>query len=285
MATAFSAEDGTYGFANLLPGQRFRLRFLLPIGFRRTAHDATGDDTDSDADPLTGLTDGFEVNAVDATRWDAGYVSILHAAGDRVWKDANGDGLQDPREPGVAGVQVLLFRSDGQVLDIRNTDARGMYRFGGLFTAPHYLLFVAPPGFVFTADDQGADDDRDSDTDPATGRTPTFNPVSEVDATRWDAGLVHDCPFPDAALLVTAVFVLPDGDATFELSDPNDPARVTGYRARRSDEVPTSIAEWPIVGSDFDDIAWSDPALPPPGVAWFYQFAAVNAACDAEGPW
>jgi hypothetical protein len=54
----------------------------------------------------------------------------------------------------------------------------------------YYVEFVTPDGYVFSPQDQGADDTIDSDADPATGMTActTLEP-GENDIT-WDAGLV-----------------------------------------------------------------------------------------------
>ena len=48
---------------------------------------------------------------------------------------------------------------------------------------------MAPSGYVFSPQDQGADDAVDSDADPVTGRTGADRPgYGETDLT-WDAGL------------------------------------------------------------------------------------------------
>ena len=47
------------------------------------------------------------------TSVDNGFVPAA-SIGDRVWHDTDRDGIQDPGEPGVAGVTVTLFGSDGR---------------------------------------------------------------------------------------------------------------------------------------------------------------------------
>ncbi len=50
--------------------------------------------------------------------------------GDRVWDDTDGDGIQDPGEPGIAGVTVQLIDTDGTtVIATAVTDANGDYLF------------------------------------------------------------------------------------------------------------------------------------------------------------
>ncbi|MEJ2746882.1 MAG: SdrD B-like domain-containing protein, partial [Anaerolineae bacterium] len=51
--------------------------------------------------------------------------------GDFVWSDLNGDGVQDPGEPGIPGVTVNLTLPGGSVISTV-TDANGWYEFPGL---------------------------------------------------------------------------------------------------------------------------------------------------------
>src|SRR5262249_39932384 len=92
--------------------------------------------------------------------------------GDRVWLDADGDGLQGTGEGGIADVTVRLLDGNDTVLAETWTSAAGTYHFGPLSAGFYRVEFVAPEG-TFTAQDQG-DDTLDSDADPATGRTATF---------------------------------------------------------------------------------------------------------------
>ena len=52
--------------------------------------------------------------------------------GDRVWTDYDGDGVQDPGEPGIENATVTLRGEDGLVLDTVTTDANGEYEFPDL---------------------------------------------------------------------------------------------------------------------------------------------------------
>ncbi|HSN73505.1 MAG TPA: SdrD B-like domain-containing protein, partial [Anaerolineae bacterium] len=53
--------------------------------------------------------------------------------GDTIWRDWNGDGVQDAGEEGIAGVTVKLYAADGTtLLYTTTTDANGNYFFPGL---------------------------------------------------------------------------------------------------------------------------------------------------------
>jgi hypothetical protein len=54
--------------------------------------------------------------------------------GNRVWKDDNDNGRQDPRERGIAGVAVDLMSSGGSVIATRTTDSNGNYLFSSRST-------------------------------------------------------------------------------------------------------------------------------------------------------
>ena len=49
--------------------------------------------------------------------------------GNRIWRDLDGDGIQDANEPGVSGVTVQLCAPDGSVLATAVTDANGNFYF------------------------------------------------------------------------------------------------------------------------------------------------------------
>ncbi|HQZ83569.1 MAG TPA: SdrD B-like domain-containing protein [Pyrinomonadaceae bacterium] len=49
--------------------------------------------------------------------------------GNRVWRDTNGNGVQDPGEPGIANVTVHLYDSNGVLVGTAVTDPNGEYYF------------------------------------------------------------------------------------------------------------------------------------------------------------
>ena len=75
---------------------------------------------------------------------DNGYVPA-GSIGDRVWFDADNDGVQDPAEPGVPGVTVRLLDEDGNVLATTVTDSDGMYLFDDLPPACTASSSTRPP--------------------------------------------------------------------------------------------------------------------------------------------
>lgn len=125
-------------------------------------------------------------------------------AGNRVFADTNGNGVQDPGEAGIPLVVVNVYDNAGYVIASVLTDDNGYYTLPPDLPAGYYRLgFILPPGmepFPFTAQDVGGNDATDSDVD-ATGFSGwfTFDP-----AQGWpdiDAGVVVDPNDPAVAWL------------------------------------------------------------------------------------
>ncbi len=74
LASTVTGTNGDFAFNDYPPGD-YRLEFVLPDDHSFTGRDIGNDNYDSDADPLTGLTDVFTLALNDVQRrWDAGLV-------------------------------------------------------------------------------------------------------------------------------------------------------------------------------------------------------------------
>jgi hypothetical protein len=123
---------------------------------------------------------------------------VLASLGDRVWYDANENGIQDDGEAGANGVTVTLYTSDvnctsGDVVAETTTDDDGKYLFENLDEGEYYVEFSnLPTGYTFTTLNQGSDDASDSDADRTTGRTVCTSLKPGDNDLTWDAGLVME---------------------------------------------------------------------------------------------
>ena len=123
--------------------------------------------------------------------------------GDYVWADGNANGQQDDGPTGINGVPVFLWQPGldgiaGTLDDIpvaqsltgqSPTNAPGWYSFPGLAPGSYFVCIAAPPTFVFSPRDVGADT-QDSDANPATGCAPvTVLGANQVNPT-IDFGIV-----------------------------------------------------------------------------------------------
>lgn len=191
-----TAADGTYALAGK-PGN-YSLRFEAPPGYAFTARDAGEDDAnDSDVseDGWTIVFDIPEPDSFDGSR-DAGLVATA-LLGDRVWLDANANGVQNGGESGVSGITVHLYREPdppfftavGATLVATDvTDDGGYYSFA--VDPGTYYLELACSAESFTALDQGASEALDSDVEPSTATTSPFVVEGGTEDPTRDAGLL-----------------------------------------------------------------------------------------------
>ncbi len=174
--------SGYYKFIGLIDGE-YCVCFDLTTSNHPRANDmeftvpnnSANDDDDSDADEISGCTPGVTLTAGDDyPDLDAG-VFIPGKLGDIVWEDVNGNGVQDPGEPGIPNAKATLTGTDGAGNNVTvgpiMTDGVGMYMFGDLKPGTYKVTFMAPDGsnFVPTAvnDPSGnGTDASDSDADP-----------------------------------------------------------------------------------------------------------------------
>lgn len=118
-----------------------------------------------------------------------------------VWLDANGDGVRDPDEKGMPGMEVgLVTAADSNVVAQTTTDAAGGYTFSSVEEHAFRVAFALPDGYAFSPKDQGQDDSFDSDVNaggPFPGQTDSFVP-GEKNQEHWDGGLVANLLVPTA---------------------------------------------------------------------------------------
>ncbi len=196
LATIVTDALGGYGFTDLVPAT-YIVEVIVPPGYNVSPLDVGGDDTvDSDIAIATGrsgvitLASGETNMTVDAGLYR--YVEL----GDVVWEDLNGDGIQDPGEPGLAGVTVRL-RQGGSTLDTTVTAGDGSYSFVDLDPGVYGIEVVEPAGYRFTGQDDGADDTVDSDVDPGDGRSVQSMLESGDSDMTVDAGLYQPVSIGD----------------------------------------------------------------------------------------
>ncbi len=182
-------STGHYQFTNVAPGDYY-VEFTAPDNYEFSPKDVGSNDAvDSDADPATGITATFTLALGQVkTDVDAGLVLAGGTIGDYVWFDVNGDGIQDAGESGIGGVAVTLYDSNDNFVAETATDGDGYYSFTTIHPGDYYLIFDAPPDYVFSPVHAGSDPARDNDAD-ATGQTADFHlSLGQVNLT-LDAGM------------------------------------------------------------------------------------------------
>ncbi|WP_410644027.1 SdrD B-like domain-containing protein [Amycolatopsis sp. lyj-346] len=204
VATAKTGADGKYLFDDL-PDGSYQVCFDIahlpaPVAdYKLTKPDAGDDAKDSDADPATGCAPVVQLGLRkrENLTLDAGLVAPPNRLGDFVWADTNRNGLQDPGEPGVPDVPVVLKDGDGKQVAATKTGPDGNYLFDGLPDGSYQVCFDRTKvpsqyaGWQWTKPAAG-DDGKDSDADPATGCAPVVQlGVGKRENLTLDAGLVE----------------------------------------------------------------------------------------------
>ena len=196
--------DGNYLFEHL-PAGEFRVDLNgVPAGLS-----ASADPDGGVADTSTVLLDPGETDLDQ----DFGYVGDA-SVGDLVWLDVDGDGTQDPGEPGLPGVTVTVtspgsdgvLGTDDDIVVTTVTDADGGYVVDGL---PGVTTTVS-----YAPDDLGAGLVPDSDLDGDSPTTTTIDLDPGAVERDVDYGIVGN------ASLVGVVFDDRDGDG---VQDPGEP--------------------------------------------------------------
>jgi large repetitive protein len=175
-----TGADGLYGFGSLVPGTYRVERGDPPTGYGATTPESVT------------VTIGLDEQRLDL---DFG-LSIPASIGDRVWSDADGDGIQDAGEPGLSGVTVRLYTGADPVtpVAITATDVAGGYTFAGLIPGDYVVEFVLPAGYTFSPQGAGTDPAADADADITTGRSTPITLLNGETLTAIDAGMTPPAP-------------------------------------------------------------------------------------------
>ncbi len=139
VATYTTGVAGTYTF-NITQAGPWRVREINPPGYFDTSP--------AQVNVVVVLGNSYQVNFGDSNRTDVGSVHGI------VFNDLNVNGIQDPIEPGIAGV-VITTTSDGGSLISATTQLAGQYSYGFDFVShgTHTIYEINPPGYRSTTPD------------------------------------------------------------------------------------------------------------------------------------
>lgn len=248
-------EAGHYLFENLPAGEFIVTVSNLPAGLTPTADPDGGDDLVSSVTLAPGQSNLDQ---------DFGFNRNTAAVGDTIFIDANGNGIQDGLEPGVAGITVTVTSAgpDGVLTTVTVTDVNGKYFVDGLLAGPTTVSYPAselPNGFSPTSDLDGGIGDG------ATTATIVLAPGEtnrDVDFAVGGSGAIDGTVFEDT-----------DNDG---VQDPGEPG-IAGVVVIVTQEGPDGVVTIPTVtGPDGgyvvdnlppgDYTVTVDPSTLPPGV-------------------
>lgn len=174
-----SSTVGGWWGVSLPVGECVTLSVTPPAGFGFTV---AGGDSKVDASggsgpicPTSAAQTGWDVGLVPTS----GAVPVEVKVGNRVWSDLDGDGRQEPGEPGVAGAGITITDPDGNALLRGVTSAEGWWGLRLVVGSCYRLVVSAPVGLVPTV--SGGESVVGAD-----GRSGVLCPT--VDDDGWDVG-------------------------------------------------------------------------------------------------
>jgi len=209
VATATTAADGAYSFADLRPGT-YTVRETDLTGWYSTT------DVSAPNDNLIPVTLEIGQSSVGNNFHDTQRAAI----GDLVWLDANGNGQQDGGELGLSNVVVRLYDVNSVVVGTATSSVSGVYAFTNLLAGAYTVGFTAPAGYLFTTSNVGSDA---TDSDPLTGT----NLTAAVILASGQSDSTIDAGFYPEALIAGFVRVDVSGNGVVEAGDTNGIAGVT----------------------------------------------------------
>jgi len=113
-------------------------------------------------------------------------ISETGCVGNLAWLDANGNGIKDGTENGIAINQIDFVASDGVVLESKSTST-GYYQFCHL-PDRYTVRFEIPTGYAVTAPDIGSSDTADSDANEYAEIE--VDVIANKNKTKFDIGFV-----------------------------------------------------------------------------------------------
>ncbi len=186
--TKTTDKNGQYMFENLTPADYYVI-FTVSSEYKVSPKNSGGDDKiDSDADD-SGKSDMVKLIAGATTSTvDIGLYKNGATIGDKVWFDANDNGVIDSDESGVQDITVTLYNADTnqQVGVATKTNATGDYHFTGVVAGKYYVIFSGLSDKQMFSGKNGVD---------ANGKTQIFTlsngqNIDTVDAPIKEAGVL-----------------------------------------------------------------------------------------------
>ena len=222
--STYTDADGYYYFYGMEPGG-YRVQFVLPDPTYIFTVFAKGnvpivdpthpdqclhyDCVTSDVDPITGTTDvKFLGSGEENYSFDAGVFIPVMVQG-VTWHDLDANGVRDAGEPGLQGINVLLFDRDGDQVGSTVSNANGQWQFAEMPPGTYHVRLVPP-----TEDETyylSPQDSFDSDTWES---APAFFESGTSSAGLLDAGLYLAARIGDRVWFDSTPNGIQDGDET-----------------------------------------------------------------------
>lgn len=157
-----SGHPGYYNFPDLESGHDYQVEFVYPKDYYITA--PGNESVINEGDMVDYVVRAATINSLNSniSNIDAGLYKKA-SIGDYVWKDSNGDGIQDSTEQGINDVTVTLYNSNTDAV-VQTTKTvnnpvgskPGYYKFDSLDPGDYYVtVTLLNADYTFSTDDSG----------------------------------------------------------------------------------------------------------------------------------
>ena len=154
VATTETDANGYYKFENLAPGTYSVHQVDQPAGWY-DGKDTAGSHGGTAHNPGDKITNVNLPHGVHATNYNFGELPPGSIAGS-VFRDDDGDGVQDPGEQSIANVKIELLNQNGDVVATTYTDANGRFKFENVPPGVYSLRETQPTGYYDSKDYAGS---------------------------------------------------------------------------------------------------------------------------------
>jgi hypothetical protein len=146
--TVFSNSDGSFGFEHISEG-KYYIKFIQNTSYY-TLNTAGGENSITDFFG-TGTTDEIDIKWGESiNNINGAYVANRCEIGDFTWFDDNKNGLQDPDEKGIGGIDIKLYDLQGFLISETVSDNEGNYVINDIIPGKYFLVFKADGSLEFT---------------------------------------------------------------------------------------------------------------------------------------
>lgn len=162
--TTTSDENGLYRFKQVEPGT-YHIEYEALTDYQTTiAHSTLNTQIDSDFTLLESDEFTLEVGETQDDI-DLGLVAKYSSIGDKVWIDANRNGIQDPDEKAMANVKLSLYDENNMLISTTISDPNGFYLFDQLEAGIYHIEYESLQDYQTTLYQSGNDPLKDNDFD------------------------------------------------------------------------------------------------------------------------
>ena len=156
IAIALSGEDGKYNLSGLR-GNTYKIRAVLPddgSNFTVTTEDLLGNHFKARDNRRENFWTDFVLSDGEKRTVNVGAIYYGSVSG-TVYMDNDFSGSQNGSEKAVQGIQVTLCDANGETVDTKTTNAKGVYMFESLVPGSYSLRMTAREGYAFTRQGSG----------------------------------------------------------------------------------------------------------------------------------